>query len=117
VWKYDQLTLETTLVGSKAPVATVISPSPILLVSGSEHIRVWDIESASVATDYDEHLRGVTALASHDFSQVLSGSSDGTVKLWDLRTRRSVANFSEHIQGINSLRLLDEYSFVSASTD
>jgi hypothetical protein len=58
-------------------------------------VSVIDQRTKSTIVNYLEHLGSVTSLSvSHDGSQALTSSLDGTVRLWDTKTGRTIQIFS-----------------------
>lgn len=85
--------------GSTASVfALAFSPDGARLVSGSETVRQWDVETGLTLPSFNGHSAGQTVRGvaySADGTRIASGSTDNTVIIWDADTRRSLHQLND----------------------
>lgn len=100
LWKSDDLTPVSTLIGHKRGVWKVVfSPVDRALCSSSadKTLRMWSMVDYSCLRTLEGHTASVLCcrFISHGM-QVLSGSADGLVRLWDVRTGECINTFDKH---------------------
>ena len=85
------------------------------IVSGGAdgRVRVWDVRSRELVSDFCEHAGAVSALAIYrDDAHVLSASRDRSFMCWDLRRDKRVSSHSQRQGGINGLCLSRDQSLI-----
>lgn len=73
--------------------AARVHPDGLLLATATDSgaVRVWDLKQQAQAASFEDHSKGVNALAfSENGYHLATASDDGAVKLWDLRKQRVV---------------------------
>ena len=59
----------------------------VSLISGSETVKLWDIQTGGVVKTFHGHTGSVYSVsASMDCTTIASGSDDRTIRLWDIQT-------------------------------
>ena len=84
--------------------SVAFSPDGRYALSGSESLKLWDIENGKEIRTYAGHSDDVYSVAfSPDGRYALSGSSDKTLKLWDIESGRELRTFLGHTAGVGSV--------------
>lgn len=77
--------LERKLTGHKGWVQSLAtSPDGKWVASGSNEVKIWDLETGECRATLEGHTKGVDCVAiTPDGKQVFSGSHDSTIRIWD----------------------------------
>ena len=117
IWNTGEVRTIAVLKGSKQPVNSLLCLSPLTMISGSDGVYAWDIETQKPIFVYEEHTAAINSLCMYEFSTFISASSDTSMKIWDLRTKRSTQTLQSHKLPINSVTQANENSILSGGDD
>jgi WD40 repeat protein len=68
-------------------ISLTFSLDGALLLSGSEAVELWDVQTGGVVKTFHGHSRPVGSVSiSADCTMIASGSGDGTICLWDIQS-------------------------------
>jgi WD40 repeat protein len=95
---------------------SILAASARTLISagGSGVVKLWDIETKTLAKEYPEHRSCVNAIGQMMPSIFVTGSEDGNARLCDIRLNKSVMCF-EHREGVKAVLVWDGFSFYAAA--
>jgi len=94
--------------------------SKVLTGSGDSKCILWDLEKASVLSEFDQHSADISSVAvSYDSRLFVSASVDTTVKLWDLRdgSTKPKFTFRNHTKGVNTVSFFPDENSICTSSD
>ena len=97
-----------------------ISANEILTSSGDSTCILWDVESASPKTHFQQHVSDVMSvdISPANPSVFVSASCDSSCAMWDLRTGQRTNSFIGHESDVNSVAFFgDGMAFGSGSDD
>lgn len=101
--------------------AEFITDGELITASGDSNCLLWDVETKTVKTTFDEHNSDVMSIALHkESSTFVSGSCDSTAKLWDYRdSKKAVKTFTGHESDINAVAWASDagHAFGTGSDD
>jgi len=98
-----------------------VKDDEILTSSGDSTCILWDVETKTPKSIFNDHTGDVMSVSVHD-NTFVSGSCDSTGKLWDMRQNDNktpcVKTFTGHESDINSVQFFpDGNAFVTGSDD
>lgn len=96
-----------------------LSDRQILTSSGDSTCILWDIDTSTKVTEFNDHIHDVMSLSIHpDKNSFVSGACDKIAKLWDIRTGKCTQSFYGHKGDINSVSFFPNgNSFGTGSDD
>jgi len=99
--------------------SVAFSPDGKYALSGSDVVRLWNLESGKEIRSFIGHTDAVLSVAfSPDGMFALSGSIDNTVRLWDVITGENIRTFIGHKKEVFSVAFSPDGRFVlSGSRD
>ncbi len=100
--------------GGGVSAVCIASNQRFIVTGGVEgHVRVWDMRSRGLVSDFSEHAGGITALKIYrDDAHILSASRDRSFMCWDLRREKRVSSHAQQQGGLNDLCLSRDQSLV-----
>ncbi|PVU92150.1 hypothetical protein BB561_003994 [Smittium simulii] len=96
-----------------------ISDRQILTSSGDMTCILWDTQTGTKITEFDDHTGDIMSISLSPGNNIfVSGACDATAKIWDIRTGKCVQTFAGHESDINAVQFFpDGNAFVSGSDD
>lgn len=95
--------------------SVVFSSDESMIVSGlwNNTVRVRDVETGELITEFREHRGSVESVAfSADDSMIVSGSHDNTARVWDAEAGDAITEFREHEASVQSVSFSSDDSMV-----
>ena len=101
------------------PCCRFLDDSQILTCSGDMSCLLWDIESGTVVSSFNEHMGDVMSISiSPDKNLFVSGACDASSIVWDIRTGKSTHVFKGHTSDINAVQFFPNgQAFATGSDD
>jgi WD40 repeat protein len=92
-----------TTVGDFTYVAISPNDSQLLVGSGDDTVRLYDIASKTIIQKFGGHTKEISSVGfSSDGSKIITGSNDCTIRLWDAASGNTLTTFTGHTSVIKS---------------
>ncbi|MCU0517984.1 MAG: S-layer homology domain-containing protein [Oscillatoria sp. Prado101] len=116
-----QRTLSTADHSGEGMKLMAISPDGQTLASlrsGSNTIKLWNLNSGDMLRSLDGKVEGISALAiSRDGKLLASATGSGKIQVWDLRAGELALSFESHSQQVSGLAFGPDRLLVSVGAD
>ena len=116
-----QRTLPTAEHSGEGMKLMAISPDGQTLASlrsGSNTIKLWNLNSGDMLRSLDGKVEGISALAiSPDGKLLASAAGNGKIQVWDLRAGELALSFESHSQQVSGLAFGPDRLLVSVGAD
>jgi WD40 repeat protein len=90
----------------------------IVMIDGSENIKIFDLEKNSFIKILKSHENTVTDIyISEDGKRLASSGADLSVKLWDLDTYKLLNSFGSNSYAVNSIAISGDGKFAVTGSD
>jgi hypothetical protein len=101
-----------TLINHTAQVnALAYNKNDNLLISGSDSLKLWNLDSAELIDSITNYTFTFSNLAVMPNGYVISGDVQGFVNLWDTRLNNILAQFRPYGVQVNNILVLSERTF------
>ncbi len=101
-----------TLINHTAQVnALAYNKNDNLLISGSDSLKLWNLDSAELIDSITNYTFTFSNLAVMPNGNVISGDVQGFVNLWDSRLNKIIAQFRPYGVQVNNILVLSERTF------
>ncbi|MCZ7543276.1 MAG: TIR domain-containing protein [Anaerolineae bacterium] len=114
----DGHTIWEAQAGAAGVNALAFSPDGRLILSGSDVLLLWDMETGQLLRRFDGHAAVVTSVAfSADGETALSGSQDSSAILWEVASGQELRRFEGHLGAVNAVAFSRNERIALVSTD
>lgn len=95
-----------------------LNDQQVLTSSGDMSCILWDIDSGTRVTEFNDHTGDVMSISLGPNPNVfVSGACDAVAKIWDIRSGKAVQSFAGHESDINAVQFFPNGDAIATGSD